>query len=131
MDELAVFPDAEKAAIDYLLPVLDAYGGDVKVGVVRGPGPHFVRVRRVGGAALTPNHDRATLDVWVWHDTDKSRMALAQHLWAAFRAAANDHTSQAWLSFDATVLGPRMVTDPADPTKAACLFTVTVITRAL
>ena len=128
MRELTVHPDAEKAVIDYLLPVLDAYGGGVSIDV-RGGGGRSVRVRRVGGTEYTPNHDAPVLDVLVWHDSDYSRMALARHLWAALRAADGDQVGTAVLLYLDTTLGPRQVPDPADDTKTVCLFTVRMAVR--
>lgn len=129
MRELTVYPDAEKVAIGYLLPVLSAYGGGVGIDV-RGGGGRFVRVRRVGGGPESPAHDRAVLDLLVWHDSDKTRMALAQHLWAALRAADGDTVEGAVLLYSATVLGPRQMPDPADDTKTVCLFTVELLLRS-
>lgn len=131
MTELSTpFADAEKATIDYLMPHLTRYGGGVGIGVTKGPGSRFVRVRRVGGSGLTPNHDLATMDVLVWHDNDRERMRLAQFLWAALRDAANAQTPEAHISYASTVLGPRQMPDPADATKSVCLFTVSVLTRS-
>lgn len=127
---VAVFPDAEKACIDYLLPPLTEYDDTVTIGV-RGAGPRFVRVRRVGGSDLTPNHDRALLDVLVWHDSDRERMQLAQSLWAWLRAANNDVVGSAVVLFWSTMLGPRQVPDPADDTKTVCMFTVELVVRAV
>jgi hypothetical protein len=127
--ELTVYPDAEKAAISYLLPILDAYGGGVGIDV-RGSGARFVRVRRVGGGDASPLHDRAVLDLLVWHDTDLKRMALAQHLWAALRAADGDVAGGAVVLYLGTVLAPRQMPDPADATKSVCLFTVELLLRS-
>jgi hypothetical protein len=124
-----VYPDAEAAAIDYLLPLLTAYDNSVQIGV-RGAGVRYVRVRRVGGNALSPSHDLATLDVLVWHDGDRSRMALAQHLWAWLRAANNDVAGSAVVLHNATVLAPRQMPDPADDTKTVCMFTVQLVVRS-
>lgn len=129
MRELVTFPDAERAAIEYLTPILNAYDPNIPIDV-RGAAPRFVRVRRVGGAEDDVAHDRPTLDVQVWHDTDAERMRLAHHLWAALRAADGDQTSQAVLIYRDTVLGPRQMPDPADDTRAICLFTVTLLVRA-
>lgn len=126
---VTVYPDAEAAAITYLVPLLGAYDSTVGLNV-RGSGGRFVRVRRVGGAALSPSHDLATLDLLVWHDTDKSRMALAQRLWAWLRAANNDPAGSAVVLFNSTVLGPRQMPDPADDTKAVCMFTVELVVRS-
>lgn len=125
------YADAEAAVIDYLTPL--ANDAEVPIGV-RGGGARFIRVRRVGGVDLTPNHDRPTLDVLVWHDSDRTRMALANTLWAALRAANNDAVGDpphAVLLYDATVLGPGQMPDPADDTKAMCMFTVSMIVRPL
>ena len=128
MRELVVHPDAEKAVITYLLPVLTSY--DPTVGIdVRGGGGKFVRVRRVGGVDLTPNHDAPTVDVLVWHDTDYKRMALARHLWGALRAAEGDVAGDAVVTYLGTVLGPRQMPDPADDTKTVCLLTVRLAVR--
>ena len=129
MREPVVFPDAEKAVIEYLAPVLAAYDPDVPMDV-RGAGPRFVRVRRIGGAEDDVAHDHPSLDVLVWHDTDRSRMALAMVLWGALRAADGDTTSEAVLVYRDTMLGPRQTPDPADDTKTVCLFTVTLLVRA-
>jgi hypothetical protein len=128
VEPVTVYPDAEAAAIDFLLPLLTSYDSSVQIGV-RGAGARFVRVRRVGGSALSPNHDLATLDVLVWHDGDRSRMALAQHLWAWLRAANNDPAGDAVVLHNATVLAPRQMPDPADDTKTVCMFTVQLIVR--
>lgn len=128
MRELAVHPDAEKAVIDYLLPVLSAYSGGITIDV-RGGGGRHVRVRRVGGADLSPNHDAPVLDVLVWHDSDFQRMQLAQHLWAALRAADGDTVGSAVVLYLDTTLGPRQMPDPADDTKTVCLFTVRLSVR--
>lgn len=128
MRELVTFPDVEKAVITYLLPVLETFGGGVGIDV-RGSGGRFVRVRRVGGTNASPAHDRPTVDVVVWHDSDLERMRLAQHLWAALRAADGDAAAGAVLVFSATVLGPRQMPDPADDTKTVCLFTVELLLR--
>ena len=128
MRELVEHPDAERAVITYLLPLLDAYGGGVGIDV-RGGGGRFVRVRRVGGTEHTPNHDAPMLDVLVWHDSDYSRMALARHLWAALRAADGDVAGDAVVLYLDTVLGPRQVPDPADDTKTVCMFTVRMAVR--
>jgi hypothetical protein len=131
MREVVTFPDAEKAVIDYLLPVLAAYqGGGIPIDV-RGGGKRFVRVRRVGGTELTVAHDSPVLDVLVWHDTDFKRMALAQHLWAALRAADGDETTQAVLLYQSTTLGPRQMPDPADPNNSVAMFTVSMLVRSL
>lgn len=129
MTPATVFPDAESAAITYLLPKLTAYDSSVKIDV-RGSGARFVRVRRVGGRELSPAHDLARLDVLVWHDSDKLRMQLAQHLWAWLRAANNDRAGSAVVLFSSTTLGPRQMPDPADSTKTICLLTVELIVRA-
>lgn len=126
---LTVYPDAEAAAINYLVPLLGSYDSSVQIGV-RGAGARYVRVRRVGGSALSPNHDLATLDVLVWHDSDKTRMALAQHLWACLRAANNDRAGDAVVLFNSTTLAPRQMPDPADDTKTVCLFTVQLVCRS-
>jgi hypothetical protein len=125
---VAVYPDAEAAAIDYLTPLLATEDSSVQIGV-RGAGGRFVRVRRVGGRALTPSHDLALLDVLVWHDSDRTRMALTQHLWAWLRAANNDRAGDAVLLYNATILAPRQMPDPADDTKTVCMFTVDLIVR--
>jgi len=124
---VTVYPDAEKAAIDYLVPLLGAFDNTVNIGV-RGGGGRFVRVRRVGGIDESPNHDRPVLDVMVWHDSDQSRMQLANQLWAWLRAAS-DVVGPAAIWYVATVLGPRQMPDPADDTKTVCLFTVELIVR--
>lgn len=126
---LVVFPDAEKAVIEYLAPALEAVAPGVDIDV-RGAGPRFVRVRRVGGPAEDIALDHPTLDVLVWHDSDKSRMALAQHLWAVLRAANGEPTTEAVVFYRDTVLGPRAMPDPADDTKTIVLLTVTMILRA-
>lgn len=124
--------DAEKAVIDYLMPLLSAYDDSVQINV-RGGGGHFVRVRRVGGVELTPAHDRPLLDVICWHDSDKLRMQLALHLWAWLRAANNDvvNSANAVVLFSSTTLGPRQMPDPADDTQSVCMFTVELIVRSL
>lgn len=126
---VSVFPDAEAAAITYLLPKLNAYDATVKIDV-RGSGARFVRVRRVGGRELSPAHDLARLDVIVWHDSDKLRMQLAQQLWAWLRAANNDRAGEAVVLFSSTTLGPRAMPDPADSTKTVCFLTVELIVRS-
>jgi len=122
------YADAEAAGVDFLLPLLSAYDPTVKIGV-RGAGPRFVRVRRVGGLDMTPNHDSAVLDVLVWHDSDKTRMTLANQLWAWLRAANNDVAGDAVVLYRDTVLGPRQMPDPADETKVICMLTVELIVR--
>jgi len=125
---VTVYPDAEKAAIDFLVPLLVASPyGDVGIGV-RGGGGRFVRVRRVGGTEESPAHDRPVLDVIVWHDSDLMRMALANQLWAWLRAAS-DRAGNAVVLYASTVLGPRQMPDPADDTKTVCLFTVELVVR--
>lgn len=126
---MTVYPDAEKAAIDYLLP-------DVPAGYtidVRGGGGKHIRVRRVGGIEATPRHDGPMVDVMVWSegndDDDLARMAVAQDLWARLRAANNDPAGTAVLTYVSTFLGPRQMPDPADTTKTICMFTVTLLTR--
>ena len=128
MRELTVYPDAELATILYLRPHLEAYGGGVGIDV-RGGGGRFVRVRRIGGVEGSPAHDRASLDLLVWHDSDLKRMALAQHLWAVLRAADGDRAGAAVLYYSATVMAPRQMPDPADETKAVCLLTVELLLR--
>lgn len=123
------FVDAEAAAIDYLMPLLAAFDPSVNIGV-RGSGGRFVGLRRVGGTELSPNHDRAVLDVIVWHDTDRLRMLLANLLWAWLRAANNDPAGAAVVLYNGTVLGPRQMPDPADDTKTVCLLTVELVVRA-
>lgn len=127
MRDVATFPDSEKAVIGYLLPHLDP-----GVGIdVRGSGGRFVRVRRVGGIELSPNHDGPTVDVMVWHDTDRLRMQTAQRLWALLRAAdGDDATDDAVILYGSTFLGPRQMPDPADDTKTVCLFTVQLVVRS-
>lgn len=127
---VVVYPDAEAAAINYLLPLLNAYDSTVKIDV-RGSGPRFVRVRRVGGVELSPAHDLARLDLIVWHDSDKLRMQLAQQLWAWLRAANNDAAGAAVVLFSSTTLGPRQMPDPADDTKTVCMFTVELVVRSV
>lgn len=123
------YADAESAAVNFLLPLLTAYDPTVSIGV-RGAGGRFVRVRRVGGVELTPNHDSAVLDVLVWHDSDKTRMTLANQLWAWLRAANNDPAgTDAVALYRSTILGPRQMPDPADDTKSVCMFTVELIVR--
>jgi hypothetical protein len=129
MREAIVFPDAEKATIDYLTPVLADFDPAIQIDV-RGGGGRFVRVRRVGGAELDLAHDHPTVDVLVWHDTDWERMRLALTLWGALRAAEGDNTGTAVLYYRDTVLGPRQIPDPADDTKTLCMFTVTLIVRS-
>ena len=124
---LAVYPDAEKIAIAYLTPHLRS-GFTIDV---RGGGGHHVRVRRIGGIGLTPNHDNPVVDVLVWHDTDLLRMAVAQELWAALRAANGDTAGPGTVLYQATTLGPRQMPDPADETKSIAMFTVALITRAI
>lgn len=125
---LTVFADAEKAVIDGLAPFLHEL--DPTVGInVRGSGARFVRVRRVGGVEESPGHDRPVIDVLIWHDSDKSRMALANQLWAWFRALNNDPAGAAVLLYVGTVLGPRQMPDPADDTKAVAMFTVELVAR--
>lgn len=129
MEPVTVYADAEKAAIDYLMPLLagSAYAA-VPIGV-RGSGTRFIRVRRVGGVEESPGHDRPVLDVIVWHDSDLTRMALANQLWGWLRAAANDVAGQAVVLYSSTTLGPRQMPDPADDTKTVCMFTVELIVR--
>lgn len=129
MIPVAVFPDAEKACIDYLMPLLDEYDSTVKIDV-RGSGARFVRVRRIGGRELSPAHDLARLDLLVWHDSDKLRMQLAQQLWAWLRAANNDATSSAVVLFSSTTLAPRQMPDPADDTATVCMLTVDLVVRS-
>lgn len=126
---VTVFPDAEAAAITYLLPKLTAYDNSVKIDV-RGTGTRFVRVRRVGGVELSPAHDLARIDLIVWHDSDKLRMQLAQQLWAWLRAANNDRAGSAVVLFSSTTLGPRQMPDPVDDTKTVCMFTVELVVRS-
>lgn len=122
------YPDAEKAVIDYLMPLLSAYDNTVKIDV-RGGGGRHVRVRRIGGVELTPGHDQPTLDLIVWHDDDRKRMRLAQRLWALLRAANNDRAGDAVVCYSSTFLGPRQLPDPADATKTVCMVTVSMIVR--
>jgi hypothetical protein len=122
------YADAEKAAIDYVMPLLAAYDPAMPIGV-RGGGGRFVQVRRVGGTDETPGHDRAVIDVLVWHDTDRLRMQYANQLWAWFRAANNDPAGVAVVLYSGTVLGPRQMPDPADDTKTVCMFTVELVIR--
>lgn len=129
MREVVVFPDAELAVIEYLRPVLAALDSAIPIDV-RGGGGRFVRVRRVGGSEDDVAHDHPTLDVFVWHDRDSTRMQLAMQLWAALRASDGDTTTHAVIYYRDTVLGPRQMPDPADPTKTCVLFTVTMLTRA-
>jgi len=126
---LSSLVDAESAAITYLMPLLAADFPDVQISN-RGSGARFVRVRRVGGVELSPNHDRPQLDVIVWHDSDKTRMQLAMSLWLWLRAANNDVAGDAVVLYASTTLGPRQLPDPADSTKTVCMFTVELITRA-
>lgn len=126
---VTVFPDAEAAAITYLLPKLTAYDNSVKIDV-RGTGTRFVRVRRIGGVELSPAHDLARIDLIVWHDSDKLRMQLAQQLWAWLRAANNDRAGSAVVLFSSTTLGPRQMPDPVDDTKTVCMFTVELVVRS-
>jgi len=128
MQPVTVYPDAEKATIDFLAPLLSAHDATVTIGV-RGSGGRFVRVRRVGGTEASPAHDRPVLDVLVWHDSDKTRMALANQLWAWLRAA-HDQVGSSVVLYSATVLGPRQMPDPADDTKTVCLFTVELVVRS-
>lgn len=130
MRELTPFPDAELATIRYLRPVLEALVGTAYGLDVRGGGGKFVRVRRVGGTEASPNHDRPVLDLLVWSDTDSRRMQIAHHLWSALRAADGDLVEDAVLFYDGTVLGPRQMPDPADPTRSVCMFTVQLLLRA-
>lgn len=127
MEPVTVYPDAEKAAIDFLMPLLAAFDSSVPIGV-RGSGGRFVRVRRVGGVNVSPAHDRPVLDVLVWHDSDKSRMALANALWGWLRAAS-DVVGPAVVHYSSTVLGPRQMPDPADDTKTVCMLTVELVVR--
>lgn len=127
MRPVVAFPDAESVVTEYLAPLLAAYDNAIPIGV-RGGGGRFVRVRRVGGAEDSIVLDHPTIDVIVWHDSDRERMRLAQYLWAVLRAA-DDVVIGARLTYRDTVLGPRQMPDPADDTKACCLFTVTVLTR--
>lgn len=129
MRDLVTYPDAEKAVIGYLRPVLEDLGRGHRIDV-RGGGGRFVRVRRVGGTEATVAHDRPVLDVLVWDDSDLLRMQVASHLWAALRASDGDTVGDAVLVFDATVLGPRQVPDPADSTESVCMFTVQMLSRA-
>lgn len=127
---VAEYPDAEKAVIDYLMPLLSAYDDTVSIDV-RGGGGRLVRVRRIGGVELTPGHDQPTLDLLVWHDDDAKRMRLAQQLWAWLRAANNDPAGDtAVVCYSSTFLGPRQLPDPADATKTVCMVTVSMIVRA-
>jgi hypothetical protein len=124
----APYADAEAAAVDFLAPLLATYDPSIGIGV-RGGGGRFVRVRRVGGIEQTPNHDRPSIDVLIWHDSDRSRMALANQLWAWLRAANNDAAGDAVVLYGSTVLGPRQMPDPADDTKSVAMFTVELIVR--
>lgn len=125
MREVVAYPDAERAAVLYLRPHLPS-----GVGIdVRGGGGRFVRVRRIGGLPLSPAHDRPTIDVLCWHDSDHARMELAQLMWGLLRAAAGDVVEGTVLSYAATLLGPRQMPDPADPAKAVCMFSVDLVTR--
>lgn len=128
MREVVVHPDAEKAVIDFLLPVLEAEAPGVGIDV-RGGGGRFVRVRRVGGSDYTPNHDAPVVDLLVWHDDDLERMGLARLLWAYLRAAEGENTGDAVLTYLDTVLGPRQMPDPADDTSTVCMFTVRLAIR--
>lgn len=125
---VAPYADAEAATVDFLAPLLATYDPGVQIGV-RGGGGRFVRVRRVGGNELSPNHDRPAIDVLVWHDSDRTRMALGNQLWAWLRAANNDPAGDAVVLYGSTILGPRQMPDPADDTKVVCLFTVELIVR--
>jgi hypothetical protein len=126
--DVAPFPDAEKCVIDFLMPLLAEYDDSVRIDV-RGGAGRFVRVRRVGGVMLTPNHDAPRIDVLIWHDSDKSRMQLAQQVWAWLRAADGDIANGAALLYASTTLGPRQMPDPADDTKTVAMLTVDLIVR--
>lgn len=129
MREVTPFPDAEKAVIGWLLPVLENVWPDYGIDV-RGGGGKFVRVRRIGGTEADVAHDRPTVDVLVWADSDQERMRVAHHLWAVLRAAEGDRVDDAVLYYASTVLGPRQMPDPADPSASVCMFTVQLLLRA-
>lgn len=129
MRDVSTFVDAEKATIDYLMPLLTELDSSVQISN-RGAGARFVRVRRVGGVELTPNHDAPRIDVLVWHDSDKLRMQLAMQLWAWLRAADGDAVDSAFVTYSSTLLGPRQMPDPADDSKSICMLTVDLIVRA-
>jgi hypothetical protein len=129
MRERVVFPDSEKAVIEFLQPILAAVDPAIPIDV-RGAAPRYVRVRRVGGAEDDVAHDRPTIDVLIWHDTDAKRMSLAQELWGALRSCDGDLTTDTVLIYRDTVLGPRQIIDPSDDTKACCIFTVTMLVRS-
>lgn len=130
---LTVYADAEDVAIGYLEPNLpDVDEGDPFTINIRNGAGHHIRVRRVGGPAATPGHDNPMLDVLVWHDTDKLRMAAAQELWGHLRAANGDVVAdKGVITFESTFLGPQRLPDPADDTKEIVMFTVSLLVRPL
>jgi hypothetical protein len=122
--------DAELVVIAYLRSaLLDALGVGIDVRGGGLPDQPFVRVRRIGGAEESLNHDKPILDVIVWHVDDKQRMSLALQLWTLLRAAAGDEAAGGVIMYDSTMLGPRQMPDPVDATNVVCMFSVSLIIR--
>ena len=87
----------------------------------------FGQIRRVGGTQETPRHDRARMDVLIWHSNDANRMDTALVLRALSRAASNDATPHGTVTFPddgrGEFLGPRQMPDPANPDARVVMFT--------
>lgn len=131
---VTVLPDAEVAARAYLLPLLQArpetVANTAKVGTTVPTYRPFVHLRRIGGSDETPGVDLARLDAMIYHPDDYERMSLARIVHALFFAAASDRAGDAVVTYQATLLGPRHMPDPANTSARVCLLTVDLLVRA-
>ena len=132
---VVVTPDAEIATRAYLLPLLtssaEPYAAGVKVQTLVSTARPLVHIRRIGGSSEIPGVDQPRLDVTVYHDNDANRMSLALLCWAYLKAAASDRagTTGAVVSYVSTLLGPRPMPAPDDPSSRVVMFTVDLLVR--
>ena len=128
-----ILPDAEIATRAYLLPLLTSsgqpYATGVKVQTLVSASRPLVHIRRIGGSSEIPAVDQPRLDVVVYHTDDQKRMDLARLTWAYLKAAASDRAGDAVVSYVSTLLGPRPMPAPDDPSSRVVMLTVDLLVR--
>lgn len=145
MTAVALYPDAELVAVTYLRAALagrsEPYVTGVQVHTVPPAGTTLtkaIRIRRTGGTELHQVADSPRLQIQCSYATgnavtdQSNRQALAQLVWALFRAAEGQEVTVAgWpepvvLYRVATFGGPTNLPDPVDTGRTITQLTVEV-----
>lgn len=134
---VVVFADAELVAVTAIRAFLagrsEDFAQNVQVGTQLAPSvtpTRFVRVRRIGGRSSDYVIDAARLDVLIWHDTNSSRMALAQMVRGFLIAMIGTFSDTACYG-GTDFMAPMQVPDPDDDTREIVMLSVQVSVRGI